>query len=195
MLEDFFLLRRNGKGTEIDTVGSAGGLGEIEDLYYFQRKALMSLNVPFSRLNSDDRQNSSQAAITGNEITREELKFSKFVNNLQSHFNYFFFGLLKKHLIYKGHIQPEDWKGLKRKLKFVYKSDSQFADTKRLNALERRLNVLRDVEDYIGKWFTREDVYTKVLGMTTEEIKEHERKLEQEKVKYAKGDRDIEDLI
>ena len=195
MLEDFFLLRRNGKGTEIDSVGSVGGIESIEDLLYFQQKATRALNVPFSRMNNEDRQSSPSAAVTGNEITREELKFSKFIFKLQGKFNVLFFELLRRQLVYKNIITADEWKPLKRKIKFVYKSDSQFADTKRIKGFEQKINILRDVEEYEGKWFTRKDIYTKILGLTDEEIKKHENEVQEEKTKYGNDEEDNADMM
>jgi hypothetical protein len=192
MLEDFFLLRRNGKGTEIDTVGSAGGLGEIEDLFYFQKKALASMRVPFSRLNSDDRQTTSVISQTANEITREELKFSKFIDELRRKFNTLFFQLLKRQLIYKNIISLKDWDSIKRKLTFVYPSDTKFAQAKRLSNLSQQMEVLRDIKEYQGSYYTHDDIFKEVRGFTDDDIKNHLIKIQEEKIKYKILD-DVED--
>ena len=191
ILEDFFLLRRNGKGTEIATLGdSAGGLETIEDLLYFQKKAARALHVPFGRMSSDDAQNTSTVMPTGNEITREELKFSKFITKLRMKFNKLFFELLKRQLIYKKIIKPEEWKSIRRKLTFVYKSDTQFAAAKRMKNIENQLAVLRDADEYVGKYFTRNDIYKQILGKTDAEVKLFEKRIEEEKQKYKEDDGD-----
>ena len=79
MLEDFWLPEEGGRGTEIATLPGVANLGEIEDIVYFQRKLYRSLNVPISRLEAE--QNFSLGRST--EITRDELKFTKFVQTLR----------------------------------------------------------------------------------------------------------------
>jgi len=190
ILEDFFLLRRNGKGTEIDTLSSVGDLGSIEDLLYFQRKAAKALHVPFGRLNSEDRQGSNIVMPTGNEITREELKFSKFIRKVQGKFNKLFSEILKKQLIYKKLIKAEEWMSIKRKLVFVYRSDTRFAQAKRHSNMQQQLDILSSADDYIGKWFSRDDVYKKILGKTDDEIREFEQRLAEEQAKYGDSEDD-----
>jgi hypothetical protein len=188
MLEDFFLLRRNGKGTEIDTLPSAGSLGDIEDLHFFNKKACQALKVPYSRMNTEDRQKNSVTIVTNSEITREELKFSKFVAKLRSKFNVFFFELLRRQLLYKEVIKPNEWPSIKRKLKFIYRTDSQFASAKRLEQEKQRLEILRDMDEFVGKWFTRNDVHKQVFSRTDKEISEFEQRIDEESAKYQDKD-------
>ena len=87
MLEDFWLPRREGaKGTEVQTLSGGQNLGEISDVEYFQKKLYQSLNVPMSRMDSDNGFNMGRAA----EITRDELKFTKFVQRLRKRFTQVF---------------------------------------------------------------------------------------------------------
>jgi hypothetical protein len=191
ILEDFFLLRRNGKGTEIDTIPGGGqGLGDVEELKYFEMKAARALNVPYSRLNSEDRAGSPSVALTGNEITREEIQFEKFVNKLRGRFNVLFKELLKKQLIYKKVIDINEWDSIKRKIKFVYKSDAQFAQAKRIQSLQNKLDILRDAEEYVGKYLTRKMIHKDIFGRTDDEIKKLESQVEVEKSKYSDDDSD-----
>ena len=95
MLEDFWLPRREGgKGTEITTLPAGQNLGQIEDVDYFRKKLLQSLNVPYSRM---DQQGGGGLASLGRsaEITRDELKFAKFVNRLRNKFSQIFDNALK----------------------------------------------------------------------------------------------------
>ena len=184
ILEDFFLLRRNGKGTEIDTVSGGGDLGTIDDLEYFKTKAYRALNVPEGRISKDSAQNTSVVAQTANEITREELKFSKYIDRLRGKFNVLFFKLLRTQLIRKKIIAKNEWPSIKRKIIFNYKSDTQFVQAKRLNLLQQKLDILRDAEDAIGKWITKRDVHKLVFDRSDEQIKEHYRSIEEERTLF-----------
>ena len=106
MLEDFWLpSREGGRGTDITTLPGGNNLGEIADIEYFQRKLYRSLNVPVSRLEASSGFALGRAA----EITRDELKFTKFVQRLRKKFTELFNDLLKTQLILKGVITLDDW--------------------------------------------------------------------------------------
>ena len=178
MVEDFFLLRRNGKNTEIDTLPSGGALSDIEDLHYFKRDAVRSLRVPFSRLNYEDRQNN----VTYNaDITREEVQFSNYIKLLTGKFSVLFKKALKKQLVLKGIISEEDWSMVSRKLIFNFKRNSQYNDLLELQNLETRLSLLRDANDAKDDGYLSVDYIKKnILGFSEEQIREIEREKQQE---------------
>jgi len=187
MLEDFFLLRKEGKGTEITTIGnSVGGLGEIQDLFFFERKAFKALKVPWSRNNFEDRQqNVVLGSARAEDITREELQFAKYISHLRKKFNILWFELLKRQLIYKNIIKKKEWESIKRKLKFLYKTNTEWVEAKKLANLEKRLDILTNIEEQIGKWFTRDFVHKQLFNRTDADIKELQTKLQEEKTKFA----------
>ncbi len=184
ILEDFFLLRRNDKGTQIETIPGGGDLGTIDDLEYFKTKAYRALNVPQGRIDKDNAQNTSVIAQTANEITREELKFSKYIDRLRGKFNTLFFKLLHVQLVRKNVIAKHEWSEIKRKICFNYKSDTQFVQAKRLSLLEQKLNILSTAEEAVGKWVTKRDIHKLIFDRSDEEIKEHYKKLEEERTLY-----------
>ena len=108
MLEDFWLPRREGgRGTEIELhYKVVQNLGEIEDIKYFQNKLYRSLNVPISRMEAE----SGFSLGRSTEITRDELKFTKFVQRLRKRFTPLFTDMLKAQLILKGIVTLEDWR-------------------------------------------------------------------------------------
>ena len=169
MLEDFWLPRREGgRGTEITTLPGGSNLGEIDDITYFQRKLYRSLNVPISRLESE--QGFSLGRST--EITRDELKFTKFVQRIRKKFSPLFTDILKTQLLLKGVIAPEDWPEIQEHIQYDYLADGHFAELKDAELLENRLNALQTVEAYIGTFFSKEYVLKKVLRMNDSEIQE-----------------------
>ena len=167
MLEDFWLPRREGgRGTEITTLPGGSNLGEIDDITYFQRKLYRSLNVPISRLESE----SGFSLGRSTEITRDELKFTKFVQRIRKKFSPLFTDVLKTQLLLKGIIAPEDWPEIQEHIQYDFLADGHFAELKDAELLENRLNQLQTVEAYIGTFFSKEYVLKKVLRMNDTEI-------------------------
>ena len=169
MLEDFWLPRREGgRGTEITTLPGGSNLGEIDDIIYFQRKLYRSLNVPISRLEAENGFSMGRAS----EITRDELKFTKFVQRIRKKFTPLFTDLLKTNLLLKGIISPEDWPKMQEHIQYDFMEDGHFAELKDAELLNDRIQTLDGIQSYIGTFFSKEFVLRKVLNLTDAEIKE-----------------------
>ena len=169
MLEDFWLPRREGgRGTEISTLPGGSNLGEIDDIVYFQRKLYRSLNVPISRLEAENGFSMGRAS----EITRDELKFTKFVQRIRKKFVPLFTDLLKTNLLLKGVISPEDWPRMQEHIQYDFMEDGHFAELKDAELLNDRIQTLDSIQSYIGTFFSKEYVLRKVLNMTDAEIQE-----------------------
>jgi hypothetical protein len=169
MLEDFWLPRREGgRGTEISTLPGGSNLGEIDDITYFQRKLYRSLNVPISRLESE----SGFSLGRSTEITRDELKFTKFVQRIRKKFTPLFSDILKTQLLLKGIIAEEDWKNLQEHISYNFLEDGHFAALKESELLEDRINQLGTIEPYIGTFFSKEFVLKKVLHLNDSDIEQ-----------------------
>ena len=178
MLEDFWLPRREGgRGTEITTLPGGQNLGELEDVKYFQKKLYKSLNIPLSRL----EQESSFTIGRTNEITRDELKFAKFVARLRKRFSELFLDMLKTQLILKGILTPDDWEELKEDIQFDYIFDNHFTELKETEMLTERLNAVNMVEPFLGKYFSVDYVRRQILKQTEDEIEEIDQQVEKEK--------------
>ena len=177
MLEDFWLPRREGgRGTEITTLPGGANLGEIDDITYFQRKLYRSLNVPISRLEAE--QNFSLGRST--EITRDELKFTKFVSKLRKKFSVIFNDLLRTQLILTGVIAEEEWKQMSEHIQFDFLQDNNFTELKNAELLKERLEMLSQVENYVGTYFSKEWVKKNVLHLTDDEIGEMQKQMDSE---------------
>ena len=177
MLEDFWLPRREGgRGTEITTLPGGSNLGEIDDITYFQRKLYRSLNVPISRLEAE--QNFSLGRST--EITRDELKFTKFVARLRKKFSVIFTDMLRTQLVLKGVIADEEWKDMKEHIQYDFLQDNNFTELKNAELMKERLEMLGQVESYVGQYFSKSWVKKNVLKFTDEEIEEMDNEMEQE---------------
>jgi hypothetical protein len=179
MLEDFWLPRREGgKGTEITTLPAGQNLGELEDVKYFQKKLLQCLNVPYSRL----EENGGGFAGMGRsqEVTRDELKFAKFVTRLRNKFTQLFDHALRTQLILKGICTSEEWEDFKEDIYYDFQKDNNFTEMRSSELLQNRLQMLQLVDPYIGRYFSNHYIKNKILMMTDEEIEEMDKQLAEE---------------
>ena len=167
MLEDFWLPRREGgRGTEITTLPGGANLGEIEDIVYFQRKLYRSLNVPVSRLESESGFNLGRAT----EITRDELKFTKFVQRIRKKFVPVFTDILKTQLLLKGVIAIDDWPEIQEHIQYDFLQDGHFTELKEAELLKERLDMLDQMQSYMGTFFSKDYVWKKVLRFNDQEV-------------------------
>ena len=177
MLEDFWLPRREGgRGTEITTLPGGSNLGEIDDITYFQRKLYRSLNVPISRLEAEQAFSLGRAT----EITRDELKFTKFVQRIRKKFVPLFTDILKTQLLLKGVIAPDDWAEMQEHIQYDFLQDGHFAELKDAELLNDRIQTLDSIQSYIGTFFSKEYVLKKVLRMNDAEIDEMNSQIKRE---------------
>ena len=177
MLEDFWLPRREGgRGTEITTLPGGSNLGEIDDILYFQKKLYRSLNIPISRLETESGFNLGRGA----EITRDEVKFTKFVQKLRKKFNFLFNNILKTQLLLKGVVAEEDWASIKDNLSYQYMKDGHYAEMRDMDLLRDRLDVLNTIEPYIGQYFSKKYVQKQVFRMSDDEIDSMQKEMDSE---------------
>lgn len=177
MLEDFWLPRREGgRGTEITTLPGGQNLGEIDDVLYFQKKLYKSLNVPASRLEADTGFSLGRAS----EITRDEVKFSKFVGRLRMRFSHLFDRLLETQLLLKGVCTKKEWLELKENINYDFISDSHFIELKETEIIRERISMLNDMDQYVGKYFSHDYIKKNILKMSEEDIKEIGKEIDKE---------------
>jgi hypothetical protein len=179
MLEDFWLPRREGgKGTEITTLPAGQNLGQMEDVQYFQRKLLQSMNVPYSRL---EPQGGGLVGLgRSTEVTRDELKFQKFITKIRNKFSQIFDHALKTQLVLKGICTSEEWEEFREKIYYDYKKDNNFAELRDAELLQNRLQILGTIDPYVGRYYSQEWVKKNVLQMTDEDIEEMNKQIEKE---------------
>ena len=177
MLEDFWLpSREGGRGTQIDTLPGGQNLGEIADIEYFRAKLYRSLNVPVSRLESSSGFNLGRST----EITRDELKFTKFVQRLRKKFTELFNDLLRTQLVLKGVIAEQEWHKLRDNIQYDFLQDGHFAELKESEMLMERLRLADSMRDYVGKYYSVEFIRKQVLRQTDREIAEIDKQIKKE---------------
>ena len=167
MLEDFWMPRREGgKGTEITTLDGGQNLGQIEDINYFQNKLYQALNVPLSRMKQESGMNFGRQS----EISRDELKFSKFISRLRMKFSELFDDLLKTQLLLKGVLGEQDWDNIKEEIYYDFTEDSYLSEAKMAEIMRNRIDLLNQIQPYVGTYFSREFIYKDILHLDEEEV-------------------------
>jgi hypothetical protein len=177
MMEDFWLPRREGgRGTEITTLPGGQNLGEMDDVDYFRRKLYKSLNVPITRMESENQFNLGRTS----EVTRDELKFTRFIERLRARFTHLFDNLLEIQLVLKGVINRKQWKELREDLYYDFPQDNYFSELKNAEVLTERLRLMSEVEQYVGKFYSLDWVRKNVLQMSEEEIRDMDKQIKKE---------------
>ena len=177
MLEDFWLPRREGgRGTEISTLPGGQNLGELEDVKYFQKKLYRALNVPESRLESESSFNIGRSA----EITRDEVKFQKFIVRLRKKFTDLFNDILKTQLILKGVITIDEWDEFKEHIQYNFIADNYFSEMKEKEVMNERMALLAQMDPFVGKYFSVEYMRRYILKQTDAEFGEIDEQMQAE---------------
>lgn len=178
MMEDFWLPRREGgKGTEITTLPGGQNLGELEDVKYFERKLYKALNVPMSRLEP----NQGFSIGRSSEITRDEIKFSKFVDRMRSRFSDVFDQALRVQCVLKGICTDTEWKEFKQNIYYDFIKDNNFSELKEAELMRERLSLLSSVDTYTGRYFSHTWIQRNVLRLTDDEIAQMQKEMDEEK--------------
>jgi len=178
MMEDFWLPRREGgKGTEITTLPGGQNLGELEDVKYFQKKLYNSLSVPISRLEPNQGFSIGRVA----EVTRDELKFAKFVDRLRNKFSDIFNQALRVQCVLKGICTADEWDQFKEHIYYDFIKDNNFSELKDAELMRERLSLLSAVDPYTGRYFSQAWIQRNVLRLTDDQIKEMQTEIDEEK--------------
>ena len=177
MLEDYWLPRREGgKGTEVTTLPGGQTLGQMDDVLYFQKKFLQTLNVPVNRLNSDALFSLGRAT----EVSRDELKFARFIARLRNKFAIMFTRMLEKQLVLKQVMSIEDFHNIQQDIRYDFAKDNYFTELKEAEVLENRINLAQSIQPFVGMYYSHEWMRKNVLQQTDDEIEEMDAEIEEE---------------
>jgi hypothetical protein len=177
MLEDFWLPRREGgRGTEISTLSGGDNLGNIDDITYFQKRLYRSLNVPLGRLEQESQFSLGRST----EISRDEIKFQKFINRLRKKFSQLFLGILHKQLILKGIITEDDWNEWKDDIIVDYIRDNHFAELRDMDILRERLQTMEQASQFIGEYYSKEWIMKNVMSLSDDDVEQMKKQIADE---------------
>ena len=189
MTEDFWFPRREGsRSTEVDTLPGGASMSENNNLEYFQKKLYKSLAVPISRLEPETMHSFGRVS----EMTRDEMRFSKFIQRLRSRFSNLFDTVIEKQLILKGILTPEEWTDIKDYIRYDFMKDNYFEELKKMEILKEKMGTIRDVEEHVGKYFSRNWIQQNVLFFTENEIAEMQEEIDAERKAGIYKDQDEE---
>lgn len=176
--EDIIVPRRNGtNAAEVVSLPGATEVDKINDIEFFLKKFYKSMKVPPSRLNDEAPSFLGRSS----EVNRDELNFSKFCNNLLGNFNEIWLDLLKTQLLLKNIVSLKDWNRNAPKIVFKYTSDIYITQLREIEMLREKLNILRDSENYIGTFFSKNYINKHVLNFDDQQIKQIQDEIEEEK--------------
>ena len=188
MLEDFWLPRREGgRGTEITTLPGGENLGQIDDIVYFQKQLYKSLNVPINRLEQESQFSLGRST----EISRDEVKFQKFINRIRKRFSTLFIDLLKTQLLLKGLVSEDEWDNIKEQINVDFLQDTHFAELKNAEIMRERIATIREMDEYVGKYFSVEYVRKNILMQTDEDIEQIDQQIADEGSDQPEDDGEI----
>lgn len=180
MLEDFWMPRREGgKGTEITTLQAGQNLGQMDDVEYFKKKLYQALNVPMTRMSDDGGGGFNLGK--SSEISRDEVKFSKFIDRLRIRFSQLFLNIMRVQLVVKGIIREEEWEELAAKIRFDYNKDNYYEELKENEIINGRVAMLTQMDPFVGKYYSREYIQAKILRLNEEEMAQIAMQIETEK--------------
>ena len=177
MQEDFWLPRRNGQSTEITTLPSSAAFDDMSMVEYFEKKLYKSLNVPYSRLIESDSPFDS-----GNpdQISRDEIKFAKFINRLRLKFTDLFDQALRVQCYLKGICSQEEFDSYKQHIYYDFKIDNHYSELIDAQLLQNRMGVLDAVAPYVGKYYSQQWIQKNILQFSDEDIKQMAKEIAQE---------------
>ena len=187
MMEDFWLPRKEGgRGTEVQTLPGGQNLGDMDDVVYFQKKVFQALHVPASRMESDASWSMSR---TG-EITRDEIKFTKYVTKLRKSFSDLLFSLLRTQLLAKGIIDKGEWNIYQENITFIFEDDGYFSELKKLEIMKDRIEMIDTISsgEMIGRYYSIEWVRKNVLMHTDDDIELLNKQMADEKAAVGKDE-------
>lgn len=178
MIEDYWMPRNStGKSSEIVTLPAGQNLGQMEDVLYFEKKLYKALGIPASRIeNPTGLFNIGQPGT----ITRDEVKYTKFIHRMRSRFSSLFDQLMERQLALKGVCTIEEWNQFKQDIFYQYHEDNNFAELKETEILMNRMNTLNAVQPFMGIFFSKDWVWKNILRMDEDEIKEMKEQMEEE---------------
>lgn len=167
MQEDFWLPRRNGQSTEITTLPSSAAFDDMSMVEYFEKKLYKSLNVPYSRLVEP---NSPFDSGNPDQISRDEIKFSKFIDRLRLKFSDLFDQALRVQCYLKGICSQEEFDEFKQAIYYDYIIDNHYSELIEAQLLQNRMGILDAVAPYVGKYYSQQWIQKNILQFSEEDI-------------------------
>jgi len=114
------------------------------------------------------------------EITRDEVKFKKFIDRLRKRFSDLFIQLLKTQLLLKGIMTKEDWAEWKESISFDYIEDNYFSELKEAEMYRERFEMLSSLDEFMGTFISKEWVQKNILRFNDDDIETMQKQIDDE---------------
>lgn len=176
--EDFWLPKRDGRGVEIDTLPGGNAQGIVEEIDAMKAKLSRSLHVPVGRL---DPNATVQFGRTATEVTREELRFAKFVRRLRSRLSELFLDVFRTQLHLKGIMTYDEFEEIRDEIIMDYSEENIFEELKEMELHGMRFDALNNIRDHIGTFISQAWVDRNILKISEEEREEIKKEIAKEK--------------
>ena len=179
MVQDYYLpTNSDSKGTKIETLEGGQQLGEMGDIVYFKKKLYKSLKVPIERIDQDENPTINMGR--SGEMTRQELKFTKYIKLLRYRFSHLFNDLIEKQLVYKSVMTKKEWRDIRNQIQYLWQQDNYYAELKETELMKDRLELAGEMEQFIGKYFSNLYLQKEIFKMSDDDIAEHKKQIAKE---------------
>jgi hypothetical protein len=82
-------------------------------------------------------------------------------------------------------MTPEEYKEIKNSIRYDFMQDNYFNELKEAEILRERMATLRDVEDHVGVYYSREWVIRNILQLSEDDSEEMKTQMEAEKEQFG----------
>jgi len=115
------------------------------------------------------------------EITRDEVKFFKFIERLRRQFANLFLDLLKKQCLLKGIMTVTDWESINQDIDFKFNKDSYFDELKNNEILKEKVEMLGILSQMSGTFFSDKYIRKQILNQTDQEMAQMDGEMAEER--------------
>lgn len=182
MTENFWFVKgADSEGINVQQLTSQHNFGNLDDLEYFYKKLLKSLNIPVARYFGQNAiiQNNPESG-----ITNEELNFAKFIMSLQQRFAAGILDGVITHLKLKG--LWDLYKLQKSDLQVVFTQPIEYQQYRKQKLLESKVTMMKNLlGDDIAQLFSNEYALTYFMGWDKDTIELNEQQKFKEQVRAA----------
>lgn len=182
IIDDYVFPVKNGEKVEVDTInGDTSFINDLSDHELFLKKTYIGLKIPVNRLDE-----TSTLDFSGEDVIKQELKFSKHTDRLLTAFGHFPMDILKKQLLATKKVSIDEWVKARKYMKIDWNRDNQVIKKINSSTLVDRANAMNEVEntDVIGKTISYTTVLKTIWDMTDDDIEKEAKLIEEEKKKF-----------
>ena len=188
LTEDFWFAKSESGESSVTNLSSGMQLGELGDVKYFLSKLYKTLKMPKSRWEESTPFSAGKVG----EVSREEVKFSRFIERLQNRFK----KIIKDALLMQLKLKGFNEKYIKNNLYDIsFTQSNLFKEFKEREIMKEKVDIWSSISQYVIRKdnidsgagvFSREFALKNVVGLTDREYLENEKMRAEEESRYTK---------